>query len=103
MKYKTTKKAIMHNYSNVIEVGYCGMQSLLRNRTQEAYTSGRYRWNADLYNLGDIHPSTVIVTGYRPFGNIKPDHEVIKKYEEAASKTKSNDLLRKFVEDVITD
>lgn len=82
MKYETTKKAILSNYPNVIKVGYCSLQSLLKFQSPSAYTASKtYGWRADVY---EITPDTVIVTGYGPFGNIVPDYETVKKYEEKA-------------------
>ena len=82
MKYATTKKAILSNYPNVIKVGYCSLQTLLKFHSPSAYTASKtYGWRADVY---EITPDTVIVTGYAPFGNIVPDYETIKKYEEKA-------------------
>ena len=82
MKYATTKKDILSNYPNVIKVGYCDLQTLLNFRSPDAYTASRtYGWRADIY---EITPNTVIVTGYAPFGNIVPDYEIVKKYEEKA-------------------
>ena len=84
MKYATTKKAILSNYPNVIKVGYCSLQTLLKFHSPSAYTASKtYGWRADIY---EITPNTVIVTGYAPFGNIVPDYEIIKKYEEKAQK-----------------
>lgn len=74
MKTKITKKAIMSAYSNVIKVGYCDMQDALKGREPNFYTAGVYGWNADVYVI-DI--DTVIVTGYRPFGNVEIPREVI--------------------------
>ena len=74
MKTKTTKKAIMSAYSNVIKVGYCDMQNALKWREPNFYTAGVYGWNADVYV---IDHDTVIVTGYRPFGNMELPREVI--------------------------
>ena len=82
MKYATTKKAILSNYPNVIKVGYCSLQTLLEFLSPSAYTASKtYGWRADIY---EITPNTVIVTGYAPFGNIVPDYEIVKKYEEKA-------------------
>ena len=82
MKYATTKKAILSNYPNVIKVGYCSLQTLLKFHSPRSYTASKtYGWRADVY---EITPDTVIVTGYAPFGNIVPDYEIIKKYEEKA-------------------
>lgn len=74
MKTKTTKKAIMNAYENVIKIGYCDMQDALKWREPNFYTAGVYGWNADIYV---IDCDTVIVTGYRPFGNIELPRNVI--------------------------
>lgn len=81
MKYKTTKAAVMNGYNNVI-VGYCLLQSLLSYYDAEAYTSGVYGHNADIYRVGR---STAIVTGSRPFGNIRIPYSVVSKYENEAN------------------
>ena len=74
MKMKITKKAIMSAYRNVIKVGYCEMQDALKWREPNFYTAGVYGWNADVYV---IDRDTVIVTGYRPFGNVElPRYEI---------------------------
>ena len=74
MKTQTTKKAIMSAYRNVIKVGYCDMQDALKWREPNFYTAGVYGWNSDVYVLDY---DTVIVTGYRPFGNVELPREVI--------------------------
>ena len=74
MKTQITKKAIMSAFKNVIRVGYCDMQSALTWREPNFYTAGVYGWNADVYV---IDADTVIVTGYRPFGNVKLSRNVI--------------------------
>ena len=74
MKTKITKKAIMSAYRNVIKVGYCDIQDALKWREPNFYTMGVYGWNADVYV---IDYDTVIVTGYRPFGNMELSREVI--------------------------
>lgn len=74
MKTQTTKKAIMSAYRNVIKVGYCDMQDALKWREPNYYTAGVYGWNSDVYV---INSNTVIVTGYRPFGNIELLRSVI--------------------------
>ena len=74
MKTKTTKKAIMSAFENVIRVGYCDMQDALKWREPNFCTSGVFGWNADVYV---IDYDTVIVTGYRPFGNMELSREVI--------------------------
>ena len=74
MKTQTTKKAIMSTFENVIKVGYCDMQDALKWREPNFYTAGVYGWNSDVYVLDY---DTVIVTGYRPFGNMELSREVI--------------------------
>ena len=74
MKTQTTKKAIMSTYRNVIKVGYCGLQYALKWREPNFYTAGAYGWNSDVYF---IDSDTVIVTGYRPFGNLELSRNVI--------------------------
>ena len=81
MKTKTTKKAIMSAFENVIRVGYCDMERALMWREPNFYTTGVYGWNADVYvwnaDVYVIDAETVIVTGYRPFGNMELPREVI--------------------------
>lgn len=113
MKVKVTKKEIRENYKNVIRVGYCELQYLLRGKNPNFYTSGTYGWRADIYQ---INYNTCIVTGYAPFGNIKIERNTIQKYEEKAIKichdyslnweqetTKLDKLLDKFIKEVIKE
>ena len=81
MKTQITKKAIMSAYRNVIKVGYCDMQDALKWREPNFYTAGVYGWNADVYV---IDYETVIVTGYRPFGNVEIPREVIETLNKCA-------------------
>ena len=81
MKYRTTKKDVMNGYSYVIGVGYCSLQNLLNCERETAYTSRREGWAADIYDFGNA----AIVTGYAPFGNIRPSYEVNQRYEERAT------------------
>ena len=74
MKTQTTKKAIMGAFENVIRVGYCDLQDALKWREPNFYTAGVYGWNSDVYV---IDHDTVIVTGYRPFGNMELSRNVI--------------------------
>ena len=64
----------MNAYRNVIKVGYCDLQDALKWREPNFYTAGVYGWNSDVYVLDY---DTVIVTGYRPFGNIELPRSVI--------------------------
>ena len=71
----------MNAYRNVIKVGYCDMQDALKWREPNFYTAGVYGWNADVYV---IDCDTVIVTGYRPFGNVELTREVINTLNKCA-------------------
>lgn len=82
MKFKTTQKAIKQGYSNVICVSYCALQRLLSCESEIAYTTRIEGWGADIYGFGN----TAIATGYAPFGNIRPGHEVNQRYEQRAMK-----------------
>ena len=78
MKYKTTKKAIQNNYRNIIKLGAVKLYYLLKFTEPNAYTSGVYGWNADVYDFDNV----AIVMGYRPFGNISPDYNIVEKYNK---------------------
>ena len=91
MKYKTTKRDVLQAYGsrNVISVGYCNLQTLLRYEDAEAYTAGTAGWNADVYDFGE----TAIVTGYHPFGGIVPAYDMVRKYEEEASNLMADSII----------
>lgn len=112
MKTKVSRNTIKNSFKNCIEVGYCDLQHLLTYRNANFYTCGVYGWNADIYV---INADTCLVTGYRTFGNIRPSHETIRKWDEYAKsyldsvdwktdyKTKLNQLdviLADFIRDV---
>lgn len=111
-KLETTKKSVKETFPRIISIGYCDLQNLLRYEYPIAYTHGIYGWNSDVYR---IKPSLVIVTGYRPFGNINPSYELIQKYEERARIARNSDasyddkkkevqeLLEFFIADVIDE
>lgn len=89
MKYKTTQKAVKAGYTNTIAVNYCALQNLLAYENAVAYTARSEGWGADIYGFGN----TAIVTGYAPFGNIRPDYNLCKKYEDQAEKIRYNNSL----------
>ena len=96
MSLKTTKKDVVSAYAVTICVGYGKLPHLLSTSHPIAYTHGVYGWNADVY---DVDTFTAIVTGYRPFGNIKPSQGLIEKYEGLAkevSQKQIRDLLLQF-------
>lgn len=110
MKFKTTQKAIRANYNKIICVPYCGLQNLLNYASPVAYTERREGWAADIYDMGG---GVAIVTGYAPFGNIRPPYELRERYETDAEKIRYNyslaweeqreqlkQLARAFIEEV---
>lgn len=106
MKFKTTKKAIMNGYDNVISVSYGSLQRLLSCEREIAYTTRAEGWAADIY----VFYNTAIVTGYAPFGNFKPSHELCLKYNDRAEEIRNNgydteakdlrELIDSFIEEV---
>lgn len=110
MKIRVTKKQIMEGYKNIIVAGYCDLQFLLKYKNADFNTCGVYGWNADIYKIND---NTVIVTGYRPFGNIRK-YGLAKKFDDKARSIicdysipwekqakKLNKLIEKFVKESI--
>ena len=116
MKYKTTKKAVTSNYRNIIRLGAVELYYLLKFTEPAAYTSGVYGWNADVYDFDNV----AIVTGYRPFGNITPNYDIVEKYnqlgreiyeeehdpskdwneEREEKENRLNQLIQKFIEEL---
>ena len=89
MKFKTTKKEMLEN-AKVIAVPYCALQYLLSHKEPVAYTSGIYGWNCDIYEVGS---NWYISTGYRPFGNVSVDIDIINDIERRAEETIKSDIL----------
>ena len=83
MKFKVTQKEIKANYNKIISVPYCSLQNLLNWESPVAYTSRREGWAADIYDMGG---GVAIVTGYAPFGNVRPSYELRERYEKQAEK-----------------
>ena len=81
MKIRRTMRDIKSQYPTIIQVGCCDAQNMLRMDDPAAYTAGVYGWNADIY---PITSGVAICTGYRPFGNIKPDRGTVSRYEKRA-------------------
>lgn len=103
MKFKTTQKEIRANYNKIICVPYCGLQNLLNYESPVAYTVRREGWAADIYDMGG---GIAIVTGYAPFGNIRPSYELRERYETQAEKIRyeySYDQQRKSLESLARD
>ena len=82
-KVKVTNRWLKESYFNIIVIGYCDLQYLLNYQNAIYYTCGIYGWNSDIYFIDD---NTVICTGYRPTGNIRPDYNLIREYNNKAEK-----------------
>lgn len=98
MKFKTTRKEIMSNYSKVYEVSYGALQNMLKFMSPVAYTSGTYGWNADIYDLGS---GIAICTGYRPFGNRKLAYDFVRRYDKKAEEIHEPDKMHELVCDFL--
>ena len=83
MKFRVTQKEIKANFDKIISVPYCGLQNLLNYESPVAFTARREGWAADIYDMGS---RVAIVTGYAPFGNIRPAYELRELYEKQAEK-----------------
>lgn len=113
MKARVTKKEINGSNAVVVEVGYCCLQNLLARSTAYGYNCGAYGWNADVYNAGYIsgRGCVAIVTGYRPFGTVKPSYELCKFYDDNAAivlRTEDDyivqrDILLELIRDFVGD
>ena len=104
MKFKTTKKDVMRWNSKVICLGYCSAQNLLSGKDPIAYTSGVYGWNADIYTFDNV----AIVTGYRPFGNIRVNYETMNEFEKQAEKIRFDysldyDTRKNMIDNLLKD
>ena len=87
MKFRVTQKEIKANFDKIISVPYCGLQTLLCWESPFAYTARREGWAADIYDMGG---GVAIVTGYAPFGNIRPTYELRARYETQAKAIRYN-------------
>lgn len=86
--------------SMCIQLGYCGLDSLLSFFAPYWYTCGVYGWNSDIY----FHDGYFISTGYRPIGQICPPYELVEKYNKQAYKiaTSSNPNRQKEIEQLFS-
>ena len=87
MKFRTTQKEIKANFNKIINVPHCRLQNLLYWESPVAYTARREGWAADIYDMGG---GVAIVTGYAPFGNIRPAYEFCERYETQAASIRYN-------------
>ena len=95
LKIQVSKKQITDNYKNVICVGSLNLYYLLRFKDARFYTAGMYGWNADIYEISN---NTVIVMGDRPFGNIKPEYDIVRGFEDRAKEIIARSDFSKYEE-----
>lgn len=103
-KMNVTRKYVCSSLTNIISVPYCELQDLLKYESSSWFTYGIYGWNADVYMIG---LDACIVTGYRPFGNIRPTYALTDGFNRAAQKAdtpeKCKDLLNAYVKEVLSN
>ena len=82
IKLKATKKEMREHYWYILSVGYCSMQSLLREQRPFAYSTRAEGWACDYYEIDGV----LISTGYAPLSNknMIEDYSIIKEYENKA-------------------
>lgn len=92
MKLKISNKEIKQRFKNIIVIGYCNAQYLLKGIEPTFYNCGVYGWNYDLY---EIDYNTCIITGYRNFPKPTLEYKYIdlERYEEQAKKCYSNSFI----------
>ena len=87
MKFRVAQKEIKSNFDKIISVPYCSLQNLLNYESPIAYTARREGWAADIYDMGG---GVAIVTGYAPFGNVRPAYELREQFEKQAETIRHN-------------
>lgn len=82
MKLRATKKEMREGYDKVLRIGYCNAQNLLWGEEPFAYSTGRYGWCCDYYDIGGV----LISTGYSPLESkgMKSDYRRIQEYDKRA-------------------
>lgn len=106
-----TKSQIMKGYPVVISIGYCNLQNLLYYEIPRYYTIRLEGWGCDVY---EINNCVAIATGYAPFGNVKPDYDIVRSYDDKARnvlynapwdtrKAELNKLLTAFINEVVPE
>ena len=111
-KFKTTKKEMKNRYDQILSVGYCDAQYLLKYESPIAYSTRSEGWACDYYEVNGI----LISTGYSPLDdrNTKHDYNLLKGYEDQAreiacdynkgweeQKEEIDQLLKQFINEVV--
>ena len=79
MKFKTTKKEMRQSGRDILKIGYCNAQFLLRGFNPVAYSARREGWACDYYRINGV----IISTGYSPIGR-KTDYNLCREYDQKA-------------------
>lgn len=90
LKCKVTKKELKENYYNIISIGYCQAEFLLRYKLPRFYYCNIYGWRFDVY---EIDYGTILTTGYGYLKTSKHQKEInkiIAKYNTKAYKILQN-------------
>ena len=84
IKLKATKKEMREHYYYILSVGYCSVQSLLRERQPFAYSTRTEGWACDYYEVEGV----LISEGYAPLAskNMIKDYRIVEEYENKALK-----------------
>lgn len=84
MKFKTTSRELKNSVptSYLFKIGYCALQELFYCEQPIAYCSGTYGWNYDVYKIDNVY----ITTGYRSMVGKYIPSELVKKYNDKASR-----------------
>ena len=108
MKKLLTKKAVNNMNYEILSIGYCDLQHLLKCEDAFGYSTGIYGWSCDYYYSPDYE--FIISTGYRTIGKTV-NTEIVKKYDNLAkvlieSNLKYEDLkteLQKLISEFIAE
>ena len=82
IKLKATKKEMREGYYYIFSVGYCSLQSLLREQRPFAYSTRAEGWACDYYEIEGV----LISEGYAPLAskNMIKNYSLIMEYENKA-------------------
>ena len=94
MRYKTTYKELKNGYVKVYSCSYCSIQDIEYLIKPEAYNSGIYGHNYDVFGFGKF----AITMGYRPYGEAL-SKDVIEKINYIVTKYANDYKLNKLTYD----
>ena len=99
MKFKVTKKEMKASFNYILGIGYCDLQTLLKDTDPVAYSVSQNGWACDYYVVDGV----LICTGYSPLKskNVKVKYADISEYNEIArdcNKEELKILLKEFIQ-----